>query len=296
MFDDEGDQEGRVLIFGSSGFIGRHLLNSLNSNGTGREAMGFDSSNANLLDSRTIACLRPRISRRDTVIFLVVNKVQSGADLGDFESNTSMVINFCRVIEQTQPRRLVYFSSQAVFGEDKPQDKLSEDVPASPTSLYGLAKSMGEQLFAMTVAPLSTKLLVIRIPRVYGPGACVNDYGPNQFLQDAKMARAIELWGDGKEKRPFLYVGDLTRALGELLRHDDIGGVLNLAPPCSSTFLEAAEEAKMLTGSKAGLIHRERTRAKVHHVTNITQWRRLFPNFEFTGLHEAMRQTLRAMG
>ena len=286
------DNESSLIVFGSTGFIGRHLIKTFQKNNNIQKLVGYNSSNANLLGNDVVDRLRRELTAKDTLLILSANTKQSGATMNEFRANMNMITNLCDLIKLVRPKKVIYFSTQAIFGEDTNHEDIEEITEPVPSSIYGLSKLTSERLLDQIIKPLSTTQVILRIPRVYGPEDSISNYGPSQFLHLSRQKKCINLWGDGLELRHFLFVEDLTNAVIEILNRPELEGILNLAPDQPSTFLEAADLANELTQSQEPLVYLERTRPKANHVMNLSRWREKIPDFSFTSLREGMMRTL----
>ena len=57
---------------------------------------------------------------------------------------------------------------------------------------------------------LKFNLTIIRIPKVFGKHDYENEYGPTSF-QIALLKTPLKIWGDGEDKKHFLYINDLLK-------------------------------------------------------------------------------------
>ena len=182
---------GKLIVFGSTGFIGRHLIKTINKDMTEPELVGYNSSNANLVDEGIVDRLRRDLTEKDTLLILSANTMQSGATMNEFRTNMKMITNICDLIELVEPKKVIYFSTQAIFGEDTNHKDIKETTEPVPSSIYGLSKLTAERLLDHIIKPLSTVQVVLRIPRVYGPGDNISNYGPSQFLHQSRQKKSI---------------------------------------------------------------------------------------------------------
>lgn len=110
--------------------------------------------------------------------------------------------------------RLIYISSGgAVYGE--PQEPyLSEDHRLSPTSPYGVSKSLTEAGLAELAAKHRFELVVLRVSNPYGPGLTKQGQGVIPMLIDAlRHDRDFHVFGDGNAIRDYLHITDFQRAI-----------------------------------------------------------------------------------
>jgi len=269
----------RIVLLGNNGFIGAHLEPELQ--GLGLEYAGYDLPEVDLAKSADDVLFDPR-----TVVVMTAGvKRQWGDTLDAFQQNIAMAVNVARAIEARPPLRLIFFSSAAVYGEENHNEQITEDTPVCPTSLYGAAKFAAECVFRKV---LPNGFVAIRPPLIYGPGDTSKSYGPAGFAHAAKTAATVTLWGNGEEKREFVFVADVVGIVVRLVT-SDFSGVLNIASGEAHTFREAAE----LVG--ATITSRPRSKPMVDHGFDNRRLTSLFPDFIFHTLAEGIRETMSAM-
>jgi UDP-glucose 4-epimerase len=115
---------------------------------------------------------------------------------------------------------VVYASSAAVYG-DLGMGPLSETAEPVPASAYGVDKygcelhaRIGGRTFGLPTAGL-------RFFNVFGPGQ--DPKSPysgavSRFAERLRQGRAVDIFGDGKQTRDYIYVADVVRALILALR------------------------------------------------------------------------------
>jgi UDP-glucose 4-epimerase len=183
-------------------------------------------------------------------------------------------------------RRFVFFSSAAVYGEEHHDEQITEDTPVRPTSYYGAAKFASECVFRKMLA---SGFVAVRPPLIYGPGDTSQSYGPAGFVYAATHGEPITLWGEGDEKREFIFVDDVVALVVRLVFHD-YTGVLNVASGRACTFREAADIVCRHTPTT--ITSRPRSKPKVDHGFRNAQVTRLFPDFKFHSLQDGIQKTL----
>ena len=268
----------RIVLLGNKGFIGSHLEAKLRT--LGCEFSAFDLPQLDLI--RSADALAPAFDLQTAVVITAGVKRQWGDTLEAFQQNVAMAVNVARLLETHPVRRLIFFSSAAVYGEENENKQITEDTPARPTSLYGAAKFASECVFRKV---LPTGFVAIRPPLIYGPGDTSKSYGPAGFVHAAKHGEPVTLWGEGDEKREFIFVLDVVEIVARLVNSDFIGA-LNVATGQAHTFREAAE----LTGAK--ITTRPRSKPKVDHGFNNQRLTALFPDFTFHNLAQGIHETL----
>lgn len=238
----------RVLILGSEGFIGNHLVKFFLQKKW--EVTGCDLIEASVTGYQyhKISLLSADLEqlfvglRYDTCI----NAAGSGNvpyslthPLSDFEANVSSVIHVLEVIRKYNPDcRYLHISSAAVYGNPR-QLPIEETAVLAPLSPYGWHKQMSEQLCLEYYQQFGVRTAVTRPFSVYGPGLRKQLFW-DVYQKLAKAGDALELWGTGKESRDFIHVEDLVQALWLILEKGNMEGeAYNVATGVETTIEQA---------------------------------------------------------
>lgn len=281
----------RVLVLGHSGFIGGHLLAALGGDPLVASVAGVSLPGCDLTVRKHVEALRSRFLPGSVLIVCAAKKRQLGDDLEAFEQNVMMIANLCRVLKELPPlAKVIFFSSAAVYGEENHDVSITEETAIRPTSYYGAAKFAGECLLRKTLEP-GTPVIALRPALVYGPGDGAM-YGPSGFIRSALAEDGIALWGDGSERREFVYVEDVAK-LVQACVGSDFRGVLNVVNGRSDTFRELVREVGILRPG-IEVSERPRSKPKVDHAFDNSRLRELFPTWSPTPLTEGVRRTWQA--
>jgi nucleoside-diphosphate-sugar epimerase len=207
----------RVLVTGSAGFIGKHLVDRLASEGL--DVIGTSRCAAPDPDGRTVAS--PELSSDadwsehlrdiDTVIHLA-GKAHVTGDTAKRSSQTNYhrinAEGTIRLAEQAATvgvRHFIFLSScHAVAAES--DHIISEQTPPHPASDYGRSKLAAEIGLKKALSGNKTSYTILRPPLVYGPGNLAN------FARLIKMVTSgIPLpFGSIKNRRSFIGVRNLS--------------------------------------------------------------------------------------
>ena len=279
----------RILILGHDGFIGSRLMTHFNQVVPDMEIAGLSYPELDLTEPTASEQLAPFLDPETVVLFLSGIKRQFGEDLATYKKNISMVENFCEAAIAHPPRRILYFSSAAVYGEDIHNLAITEEAPICPTSYYGLAKYTAERLLTLALGSSDTSLVMLRPPTVYGPGDSGGTYGPVGFLAKAKTDRALTLWGDGSELRDFVYIDDLLQVVQELALNR-FSGTLNIATGKSTSFKSMLEHIETLLGEQIAISTRPRSKDKVDNAFITDKLKKACPNSSFIEVAEGIQR------
>ncbi len=228
------------LIVGASGYIGSSIARALAQGGHGTLLVGGPfslGSQARFSYSEGLyTALQSELTSVDAVVYAAGRVVPSTAVTPtealalDARPLSELLDTLARC--GRQPRFVFISSAGAVYGTAPEGVHLTEDAPLRPRSVYGLVRSMMEQLVDYASRTGSVRGVSLRLANVYGPGQRVN--GPAAFvvraLTAARTGQAMELWGDGSQRKDFVYIDDVVAAVSRAL------SALDAARPLSSTF------------------------------------------------------------
>ena len=203
-----------------------------------------------------------RVVRDQEVIFNLAGK--SGAadsnktPLNDLDINCRGQLNLLEACRSFNPEVAIVFpSSRLVYGKPLylPVD---EKHPLAPESIYAAHKLAVENYHLIYGRLYGLKATVLRISNPFGPFQAGEGraYGiANSFIQAAVSGRPITLFGDGSQRRDYLYIDDLVEAL---LRAASLpesrGRIYNIGDGQGTSLLELAEMA-VLEAGRGEIVH-----------------------------------------
>ena len=133
--------------------------------------------------------------------------------------------------------KIIFTSTAAVYGDAY---LAKEDTPCKPLSYYGRSKLESEKL-------LDKNSFIVRLFNVYGPGGKV---AMNSFCKNVIENKPVNIYGDGKQTRDFVYVSDVVEALILGMRNN---GIYNVGSGTEITVKELIEKIEKISGEKAKL-------------------------------------------
>lgn len=242
----------KALVCGAGGFIGSHLVKRLKSEdfwvrGVDLKYPEFAPTAA---DDFVIGDLRdPNICRYvvdqpfDEVYQLAADMggagfVFTGDNDADIMHNSALInLNMLEACHKRNVKRIFYSSSACMYPEHNQMDpnnpKCSEDsaYPANPDSEYGWEKLFSERLYLAFHRNYGMDVRIARFHNIFGPEGTWTggrEKAPAAFCRkvaEAADGREIEMWGDGKQTRSFLYIDECLEGVLRLMRSDFIGPV-----------------------------------------------------------------------
>ena len=277
---------GKIVLLGHTGFIGRALHAHLGA--IGLKVQGFASSGLDLRRVKAFSTLEGLTDEETTLIFASALAPDRGVSLDSLSDNLAMAINVARYIETHPVRKCVYFSSDAVYGNET--IPVTERTATEPAGLYALAKYTGERVLRSVAEARSIPLLVLRPTGVYGPGDTHDAYGPNRFVRAIVRDRTVHLFGEGEELRDHLYVDDLVHA-ATWLSLGEASGVFNLASGTSRTFASIVEDLRQIVPDEFSVVTTPRKAEVTHRQFDISRLLDALPRFRFTPFEKGLRTT-----
>lgn len=274
---------------GHSGFIGSHLCGPLAQVFPDARFVGLSFPELDLTLPGSVQVLKKIFDRHTLVVLCSGIKRQFGDSLDIFEKNVAICLNVARALEISEVARLIFFSSMAVYGEDVHNLAIDENAPICLRSYYGLAKYTSEQVFERVFSCRQGSFLAVRPAVIYGFGDSSLTYGPNGFLKAFMDNRAVTLWGDGEEKREFLYIDDIVGIITRLAAGSQ-NGVVNIASGKSYSFRDVLNILSELFARNIQVVSRPRTKDKVDNAVKNDRLRKYLGSFSFTPLEEGIKK------
>ena len=243
----------KVLVCGAGGFIGGHLVKRLKNEGYWVRGVDikhheFEASYADEFikgDLRDPEVVKKAVANMEDVYQLAADMGGAGYIFtGEHDANVMHnsatinlnVVEFGRIAEVS---RFFYSSSACIYPAynqmDPDNPKCSEDsaYPAEPDSEYGWEKLFSERLYFAYMRNHGVTVRVGRFHNIFGPqGAWRGGREKSPAALCRKVAETprggrIDVWGDGKQTRSFLFVDECVEAIRRMME-GDFEGPLNI--------------------------------------------------------------------
>ena len=250
------------LVTGVAGFIGSQLAERLL--GEGRRVRGIDrlspyysvdlkrdnltrlsrDDGFEFVEADLVECdLAELIDEVDVVFHLAAQagvRVSWGSNFETYVRDNLLATH--RLLESARDsmiRRFVYASSSSVYGNAE-HLPVTEDAPLRPLSPYGVTKAAVENLCNAFHLQFDVPVVGLRYFTVFGPGQRP-DMAFNRFIRMALENVPLTIFGDGKQRRDFTFVGDAVAATLNAGGTGVPGGVYNIAGGSQVSVAEVIE-------------------------------------------------------
>ena len=261
----------KALVCGAGGFIGSHLVNRLKKEGFWVRGVDlkYPEFSPTQADDFVIGDLREQEVCRKVLDQKFDHVYQLAADMGgagyiftgendaNVMHNSALInINIVELCVKYKVDKVFYSSSACMYPEHNQMDpdnpKCSEDsaYPANPDSEYGWEKLFSERLFLAFNRNFGLSVRVARFHNIFGPEGTWRggkEKAPAAICRkvaEAAEGSSIEIWGDGKQTRSFLFIDECVEAVRRLV-DSDFTGPVNIG---SEEMISINDLAKMVIG------------------------------------------------
>lgn len=241
-----------AIVCGAGGFIGGHLVNRLKNEGYWVRGVDLKENeyDNNRSDDFIIGDLRDYRLCESLFDRKIDEVYQLAADMGGagyiftgehdaavMHNSATINLNMAEVSRINNVGKIFYSSSACMYPEynqlDPNNPNCSEDsaYPAAPDSEYGWEKLFSERLYLAYSRNYNMEVRIARFHNIFGPqGTWRGGKEKAPAAMCRKVAEAanggeIDVWGDGKQTRSFLFIDECLEAVRRLMKSDFTGPV-----------------------------------------------------------------------
>ena len=225
-----------VLVTGGAGFIGRHTVNELLKNDYSVVVADIKDNEGQLpykyyridVTDENFS----KIFEENKIDYIIhLSALPSVADsikmpLVDCKDNYQATVNICTLAQKYDIKKIIFSSTAAVYANPQylPVD---EKHPTSFLSPYAISKNASEQF----IKYCGIDYIIYRYANVYGPGQdCFGEAGVvAKFFDLMSHNKPIQVHGNGKQYRDFVYVEDVAKANVLALQTDIQNEIINVS-------------------------------------------------------------------
>tara|TARA_B100001059_G_C17785085_1_gene556581 strand:- start:471 stop:1424 length:954 start_codon:yes stop_codon:yes gene_type:complete len=310
----------KILVTGSAGFIGYHLVNGL-TNKIKNTVIGIDSVNGYY--STKVKKLRLKILKRkknftfkkinlentkklelliknfqpDTVFHVAG---QPGVlysfknPLSYKKNNISATKNLSLICKKYKVKKFIFASSSSVYGDQK-KFPIKESFKKKPKNYYAKTKLICEDIIKKRFINSDTEYMIFRFFTVFGPLGRP-DMFIHKFLNSIKKNKNILLHNNGMNYRDFTYVDDLVKILIKTMKNIPTDKILNI---CRSKPIKTTSLVNLINKIYGNNINKiintgfvKGEMLKTHGSNNLLK--KNFKNLKFTNIDFGLKKTIAA--
>jgi len=218
----------KALVTGGAGFIGSHLIDALLSKGY--EVSCIDNFSSGKREFIEHNLERIELYEGDLLRQQDISKAIDGCDvvfhlaanpdvrIGAINTRTHLdngilaTYNLLEEMRRKDINKIVFTSSSTVYGEASVIPTPENYGPLIPISLYGAAKLAAEALISSYCHTFDMEAIIYRFANVVGPRSThgvIYDF----IKKLRKNPQELEILGDGKQRKSYLYVDDCIDAM-----------------------------------------------------------------------------------
>ncbi|WMT44443.1 MAG: NAD-dependent epimerase/dehydratase family protein [Cuniculiplasma divulgatum] len=250
----------RFLITGGEGFIGRNIRKYIADHGMDASTLDI-SGNPDYMISVTDFTSLMKIENRFDGIFhmaAVTSPPQFEDDpLYGFQVNANGTLNILELAKRRGIGRVVLASSSATYG-DTGKVSVEDNLPQAYSNLYPVTKIVDEHLARYYSVRNEVECISLRYFNTYGPGENTKSQYASviwRFIKAIHSGDRPVIYGDGKQRRDFIYVEDTARASVLAMLHGSPGESYNVGTGVSTTFNEIFNTVREEMHSQAQADH-----------------------------------------
>lgn len=236
-----------ALVCGAGGFIGGHLVKRLKQQGFWVRAVDLKKPEfeSTVADEFIVGDLRDQHFCANVIDQKFDRVYQLAADMGgagyiftgendaDVMYNSAQInLNVLNQVKQHGCGVIFYSSSACIYPEhnqldpENPNCEESSAYPANPDSEYGWEKLFSERLYLSYAKNYKVNVRIARFHNIFGPqgtwrgGKEKAPAAVCRKVAEAENGTHIEIWGDGRQTRSFLFIDECLEAVERLLESD----------------------------------------------------------------------------
>ncbi|HEU4658613.1 MAG TPA: GDP-mannose 4,6-dehydratase [Capillimicrobium sp.] len=252
----------RTLVTGGAGFIGSNLVDALLDRG--HEVAILDDFSGGKEDNIAGALTRGAtvhradirnpmevddavVAARPEVVFHLAAQVDVRKSVADpaFDARTNVegTINVLNGARAAGARVINVSTGGAIYG-DVEQIPSPETTPPEPLAPYGQSKFCAERYLGLYRRLYGMSTATARLGNVYGPRQDPHGEAGVVAIFCGKLQEGERptIYGDGRQTRDYVYVGDVVAALLAILDHPEAHGEYNVGTGLETSVLDIVEQ------------------------------------------------------
>lgn len=242
----------KYLVTGGAGFIGSHIVDTLVEKGNDVVIIDNFSASGRFVNKKAVLIKGDLLDKRfttskikdvDCVMHFAANPdVKIGTENPSIHLNQNVLVtyNVLEAMRLNGIENLVFASSSTVYGKAKTLPTPESYGPSIPVSLYGASKLACEALICSYASTFGKKAWIYRLANIIGQRS---DHGVIiDFFNKLKTnPNRLEILGNGKQKKSYLYVSDCVNAVLAGLESKEQVNIFNVGSKDSIEVIDIAK-------------------------------------------------------
>lgn len=258
-----------ILLIGGTGFVGRSLVARLSN--TYSEIYTIDRSD-NIFEGLPNvrhyqsgldnAVLLKKLLPNCRVVFHLASVTTPGSSILQpaLEATNNLLpsLRFLECLQKYSHLSLIYVSTGGAIYGDTENEKASENMPLFPLSYYGAGKAALEKFICAYSRQTGNTAVILRPSNFYGPGQKYKQgFGIIPTILNHQLyGKTLQVWGDGKSTRDYLYIDDFVDFCLLLLARISSEGattIYNIGSGQGTTLIDLVSVIEGITGKQVPL-------------------------------------------
>lgn len=265
-----------ILITGVSGHLGSFVLNKISKRNYNVFALdvkkpekregGVKYLVADITDKNKLKKYKKVIKKINILIHLAAY-VPIERKLDDLEKsisvNLSGTINLVHLLKKKAS--FIFASTYEIYGifdDNKIGENQKENV-----SFYAISKLFAEKYSEVISRKRDINFICLRFASIYGPGEKIKRAIPN-FIKSAAGNKEIIIFGDGREKRRYLYIEDAAQAIIKAIKYKK-SNIFNISSEDTVSIINLAKLIRGIFKSESKIIFKPRKKEKIDIIFGI---------------------------
>lgn len=268
-----GEDYQNILVTGGTGFLGynlyqvlRRLNPDLNIWTYSRRTGGDVTDYAKTLSAMEGKHLVINLAAQTHVDFSIDGTVEEKQQFVD--TNIKGTLNVLLAARKTGAK-VIHVSTSEVYGTSMtPGVPMTEEHPLfAQAGVYAVSKASADLLCRMAYMTEGQDVVIVRPFNMFGPHQSMEKLFP-RFIALATFGEPLTIYGDGEQRRDYVWVQDVAEALWRL-RYAEAGEIINIGTETSYTVNEIAEAIIMSCGNKGMAVHTLQSEARPAEVREL---------------------------
>jgi len=296
-----------VLILGANGFIGQNLVNQINNRPEKYNLTLVSRSQFNLKlpsgtkriigDYKDRKILKLALKNQDIVYHLISETLPFNSwdlPMTEVDKNLIPFLCFLEICSQEKISKIVYLSSGgAVYGQSL--GRLKETDAPFPYVPYGIIKLTMEHFLRYANNKFGIDYYILRVSNVFGPGQTISKGLGfiNTVLEAAQHNTPVQIYGDGENKRDYIYIHDLTSIIqpNNILKSPP-NNIVNIASGMVFSQNEIISIIQESIDKKLKINYMPKRKSDIRQIElDNSKIFTFMPEFQFTDFNQALKNT-----